>query len=197
MAKTKSIGLAPYSTGEVQLRPEGTTLHIALNGAQAIALVGTAAWRDGWSTTLPDGNLLTVRTLRPVLLPELAVLVNGKHVDDSPSHPRKMLRASAEGLLIGAAIFIALALSGKRTFDPFAVAYEIVQVSGAVLLLRRMYTGLILVGLALLADLIFIDLALLTNPGRHLIWPILGRLLFVAFFIRSFIALRDFRKDYS
>lgn len=196
MAQVKVIRLAPHSTGQLELRFEGTTLHVALDGTRVTTLVGTKAWRNGWSMTLPDGNVLSVRLLRPVLLPELAVLVNEKHVDDSPSHPRKMLRASAEGLLVGGAIFIGLALAGKRTLDRFSVAYEVIQITGAILLLRRMYAGLILVGLALLADLITVDFALLTAPGRHLIWPVLGRLLFIAFFIRSFIALHDLRKHY-
>jgi hypothetical protein len=181
----------------VELRFEGSTVHVALDGMSVTKLVGTKAWRKGWSTALADGNVLSVRAIRPVLLPELAVLVNDKHVDGSPSHPRRMLRASAEGLLIGAAIFIALALAAKREVDRFSVAYEALQIAGAIFLLRRMYTGLLLVGLALLADLLTLGIVLLAAPGHHLIWPVLGRLLFVAFFVRSFIALRDLRNHYS
>lgn len=196
MAGAKSFSLAPHSEKNIELKWEGTALHVLFGGEPVATLQGGAERKRGWSTTLPNGKLLEVRTLRPVLLPELSILVDGKHVDDSPSHPHKMLRASAQGLLIGAGIFVLMMVSGNRPLSRFGIAYEVLQIAGAILLLRRMYAGLVLVGIAILADFILLDLALFTAPGRYLIWPIVSRLLFTAFLIRSFIALHELRRRY-
>ena len=196
MAKVKSVSLAPHSGESVELQWEGTALHVSFGGEPVATLRGGAELKRGWSTMLPNGKLLEVRALRPVLLPELSILVDGKHVDDSPSHPQRMLKASAQGLLIGSGLFVLIMVTAKRPVDRFEMGYEIVQSVGAILLLRRMYTGLLLVGVAILADFVLLDLALFAAPGRHLIWPIVSRLLFTAFFVRSFMALHDLRKRY-
>lgn len=189
--------LAPYAEGEVVLRLDGTEMVVTFGGAEVARFSSGREWRQGWSTTLPNGIRLEVKSLRPVLFPELSVLVGGRHVDDSPSHPRRMLKASAQGLLIGAAIFVVLALTGRYTVGTYNVIWELLMAAGALLLLRHMYTGLVLTGLALLADFVIIDIMLFTNPGRHLIWPVVTLLFFSMFFLRAFIALHDVRRRYS
>jgi hypothetical protein len=108
-----------------------------------------------------------------------------------------MLRASAEGLLIGGAIFVALALLGRRTANAYSITLECLQILGAVLLLRRMYLGIVVVALAVLADIVVLDLWLVAAPSFGLLWPIAARLLFAAFVIRAYIALRDVKRDGS
>jgi len=189
------IRLAEDEPQRVRLEIDGSSIRIWLDGAEVSTLRGFAEMKHGWRTILADGRTLEVRTLRPVLLPELAVLVDGRHVADSPSHPRKMLRGTAQGLLIGTGIFVVLALTGRRAANAYSITLEVLQFVGALLLLRRMYLGAVLVALALLADLILIDLWLIAAPSRQLIWPVVGRLLFAAFLIRAFIALRDVRRD--
>jgi hypothetical protein len=191
------VRLAPQSEQRVQLRWEGAAVHIILDGQPAAKLAGWAALRQGWSTTLANGRQVEVRTLRPILFPELAVLVDGRHVHDSPSHPGKMLRASAQGILIAGAIFLFLRFSGRRPVDRFGVALQILEMIGAAFLLRRMYVGVALIARAILADFVVIDLALVTAPAKYLIWPIAGRLFFTLFLIRAFIALRALRNEYA
>jgi hypothetical protein len=195
MATVKTIRLAENEAPRLRLEFEGSNARIKLDGAEVAQLRGFAEMKRGWKTTLADGRVLEVRTQRPVLLPEMSVLVNGRHAPDSPSNPRKMLRGSAEGLLIGGAIFVVLALMGRRTANAYSITLEILQVLGAVLLLRRMYLGLVLVAVAVLADFLVMDLWLVTAPSPRLLWPIAARLLFGAFVIRAFIALRDVRRD--
>ena len=195
MPHVKMIRLAEDEPQRVRLEIDGSSIRIWLDGAEVSTLRGFAEMKHGWRTILADGRTLEVRTLRPVLLPELAVLVDGRHVADSPSHPRKMLRGTAQGLLIGTGIFVVLALTGRRAANAYSITLEVLQFVGALLLLRRMYLGAVLVALALLADLILIDLWLIAAPSRQLIWPVVGRLLFAAFLIRAFIALRDVRRN--
>ena len=197
MARTQLVRLAPQSEQQLQLRWEGAAVHISLDGQPVAKLGGWRELRQGWSATLANGSVVEVRTLRPILLPELAVLVEGRHVDDSPSHPRKMLRASAQGILIGGAIFLFLGFSGRRPLGSFEFALQIVEIIGAAFLLRRMYTGLALIAVAILAEFVVIDLALITAPGKYLIWPVVGRLLFTLLTIRSFMALRALRNEYA
>jgi len=195
MPHVKMIRLAEDEPQRVRLEIDGSSIRIWLDGAEVSTLRGFAEMKHGWRTILADGRTLEVRTMRPVLLPELAVLVDGRHVADSPSHPRKMLRGTAQGLLIGTGIFVVLALTGRRAANAYSITLEVLQFVGALLLLRRMYLGAVLVALALLADLILIDLWLIAAPSRQLIWPVVGRLLFAAFLIRAFIALRDVRRN--
>ena len=195
MPQVKMIRLAENEPQRVRLEIDGSSIRIQLDGAVVATLRGFAEMKHGWRTVLADGRTLEVRTKRPVLLPELAVLVDGRHVADSPSHPRKMLRGAAQGLLIGTGIFVVLALTGRRAANAYSIALEVLQFVGALLLLRRMFVGAVLVALALLADLFLIDLWLITAPSLQLIWPVVGRLLFAAFLIRTVIALRDLRRD--
>lgn len=193
MAHVKTVRLSEGEPARVRLEFEGSNVRIWLDGSEVATLRGFGEMKQGWRTTLADGRTLEVRTRRPVLLPELAVLVDGHHVVDSPSHPLKMLHGSAQGLLIGTAIFVLLALTGRRTANAYSMTLQALQFVGALLLLRRMYTGVVLVALTLVADLILIDVWLVAGPTRQLIWPILSRLLFGAILIRAFVALRDVR----
>lgn len=194
MATVKTIRLAEGEPPRLRLEFQGTDVRVVLDDAEVAHLRGFAEMKRGWRTTLADGRTLEVRTLRPVLLPEISVLVDGRHAPDSPSHPGKMLRSSAQGLLGGAVIFVVLALMGRRTVNAYSITLETLQILGAVLLLRRMYLGLVLVAVTVLADILVLDLGLLTAPSAQLLWPMAARLLFVAFVVRAFIALRDVRR---
>jgi len=195
MATVKKIRFAAGEAERLRLEIDGTNIRIRLDGNEVAQLRGLGEMKRGWTTTLDDGRRIEVCTQRRVLLPELSVLVNGRHAVDSPSSPSHMLRASAQGLLFGGALFVVMALTGRWTANAYSIMLQVLQVVGALLLFRRSYVGLLLVALALIADLFVIDLQLMLAPSARLLWIVAARLLFIAFMIRAFIALRDSRRE--
>lgn len=195
MATVKKIRFAAGEAERLRLEIDGTNIRIRLDGNEVAQLRGFREMKRGWKTTLDDGRRIEVCTQRRVLLPELSVLVNGRHAVDSPSSPSHMLRASAQGLLLGGALFVVMALTGRWTANDYSITLQVLQVVGALLLFRRSYVGLLLVALALIADLFVIDLQLMLAPSVRLLWIVAARLLFIAFIIRAFIALRDSRRE--
>lgn len=195
MATVKKIRFADGEPERMLLTISGSNVHISLDGREVAALKGFAEMRQGWKATLDDGRIVEVRTVRRVLLPELSVLVDGRHAIDSPSSPRKMLRGSAEGLLIGGGIFALMTLTGRWSANAYSITLQALQIAGALLLFRRLYLGLVLVGVALAADLLVIDIQLITAPSLRLLWIVAARILFIAFLVRAFIALRDVRRE--
>ena len=88
-----------------------------------------------------------------------------------------------------------MTLTGRWSANAYAIALQALQIAGAFLLFRRLYLGLVLVGIALAADLLLIDIQLITAPSLRLLWIIAARILFIAFLVRAFIALRDVRRE--
>jgi hypothetical protein len=193
MARTKVYRLSRQEPERLRVTIDGATVQVMLDGNDAATMKGFAAMNRGWSTTLADGRHLEIRTLRPVLLPELSILVNGRHIDDSPSHPAKMLRGSAQALLIGAVIFVVMAVPGWRQSGWYSIALELLQIAGAALLFRRMYVGLILVVFALAADVAVTTLMTAIAPSPSLFLILATRLMFGLFLFRAYLALRDVR----
>lgn len=189
----KSIRLGEGEPARLQLHVQGKDIRIVLDGAPVATLHGLEEWKRGWGTTLADGRTLEVRTIRRLLLPELSVLVNGRDAIDSPSHPKAILRGTAQGLLFGSVLFAIMALSGRRTADVYSVGLEALQFAGALLLFRRLHFAVVLIAAALVGQIVA-DYWLLVAPTRVL-WSMVGQLVFAAILVRANMALRDLRQE--
>jgi hypothetical protein len=194
--KPQKFAIDNESPPRLELRWQGTDVHVHLDGTEVAVLAGWRGLKRGWSAELEDGSRLEVRTIRRGLglIPELSVLRNGQHVPSSPSHPDKILRASSNAMLLVSVIVI---VSGLRSFGSggwLDAVLGLFYVAGALLLRNRRRLGAAVVAVPLFVRLdLLLLVAVLGQVDRSWFIDLALSLIFVSFVVRSYQAARDSR----
>ena len=178
----------------LELRWEGSTAGVYLDGVHQSDLQGLAGLKEGWSTVLADGRHLELRAIYRVGLPELSVLLNGQHVASSPSHPMKIL-ASASNALIGLSAFLIVAgIVGMWGRDWLSAAVGFFYLAGGLLIRKKFTAGIVFVAIPVVFGLLELVVGIYSGgfSGRWVTNLTLD-LLFLTFIVRAVAAMRDAR----
>lgn len=180
----------------LELRWEGPQIHIHLDGANEATIDAISGLKEGWSKQLPDGRTLEVRTIRRrTLFRELSVLVDGEHTESSPSHPDRMLRSSANGMLVLSVFMIVSGFTGTMKGNWLDVVFGTFYLIGALLLRSRRRVGAVLIAIPMFLRLDLLAIAAWTGGiSRNWIIELLLNLVFASYVLRSYQAARDSQK---
>ena len=196
--KSQRFAIAGEDPPRLELRWDGLQAHVHFDGADVATLDGARGLRQGWSTQLEDGSRLEVRTVRRLLLPELAVLRNGQHVPSSPSHPERMLRSSSNALLLLSVFLLVTAIfSGGEGYAWLDILFSVLYFIGALLLRKGRRLGAAVIALPLFIRLDILLLAAFVQPiDRTWLIELALSVIFATFVIRSYQAASDSRRQH-
>lgn len=188
----------PFEEGQparLRIRYDGTAARIFFDGEEA-AVLSMPQLRKGWSRQLEDGSLLEVKTLRPALFPELAILRDGKHIESSPSHPERVLLRSSNTMLFVVAVII-VSMLRRGAFEWLVAGFAVLYSIGAWLLRegRRLGAAFILFPVFIELDLIAFSAITGTLVGRWWIYRVIADVLFTFFGIRAYKAANELWRE--
>src|ERR1700682_1811603 len=190
--RTQRFSLEGETPARLELRWEGTTAHVFLDGEHASSLMGPAGLRRGWSVRLQDGSTLEVRAIRRALFPELSILRNGRHVASAPSHPNRMLVASSTSLIALSAFMLIAGALGVWGRSWISALFGAIYLLGALVLRARRPLGAAIIAVPLFINLGFLaGSAMTAGIGRRWTFDFLLAVMFATFVLRSYQAARD------